>query len=70
MILFNLQLWLMRKERIEMTFTEENRIIREKQAIKMSTMTLKEKSNYVSNGAKQIQKRIEEIREKTAVRTQ
>ncbi|MCL2088820.1 MAG: hypothetical protein FWH14_04995 [Oscillospiraceae bacterium] len=45
-----------------MTFTETNRIIREKQSIKMSTMTLQEKNDYVKKGAKQIQKRIEEIR--------
>ena len=49
-----------------MTFTEQNRIIREEQAIKMSVMTLKEKSDYVSSGAKQIQMKIEEIRKKAA----
>ena len=47
-----------------MTFTETNRIIREEQSIKMSVMTLKEKRDYVSSGAKQIQMKIEEIREK------
>ena len=45
-----------------MTFTEANRIIREEQSIKMSSMTLKEKSDYVSSGAKQIQARIEKIK--------
>ncbi|MCL2048201.1 MAG: hypothetical protein FWG87_05690 [Defluviitaleaceae bacterium] len=45
-----------------MTFTEANRIIREEQSLKMSTMTLAEKNEYVKNGAKQIQERIEEIR--------
>ena len=45
-----------------MTFTEANRIIREEQSIKMSAMTLKEKNDYVSIGARQIQMRIEEIR--------
>ena len=45
-----------------MTFTEINRVIREEQSIKMSVMTLKEKSEYVSNGAKQIQAKIEEIK--------
>jgi len=45
-----------------MTFTEENRIIREEQSLKMSNMTLQEKNNYVSSGAKQIQIKIEEIR--------
>ncbi|MCL2513128.1 MAG: hypothetical protein FWF08_04420 [Oscillospiraceae bacterium] len=52
-----------------MTFTETNRIIREEQSIKMSAMTLKEKSDYVSSGAKQIQMKIEEMKKK-AVRTQ
>ena len=47
-----------------MTFTEENRAIREEQSIKMSVMTLKEKNDYVSSGAKQIQIRIDEMREK------
>ena len=47
-----------------MTFTEANRIIREEQSIKMSAMTLKEKNDYVSKGAKEIQMRIEEIRKK------
>jgi len=47
-----------------MTFTEENRIIREEQSIKMSTMTLPEKSNYVSSSAKQLQIRIEEMKKK------
>ena len=42
-----------------MTFIEANRIIREEQSIKMSAMTLKEKKDYVSSGAKQIQVRIE-----------
>jgi len=50
-----------------MTFTETNRIIREEQSIKMSAMTLKEKNDYVSKGAKEIQKRIEEIRKKALV---
>ena len=45
-----------------MTFTETNRIIREEQSLKMSVMTLKEKSDYVSNGAKQIQEKIEKIK--------
>jgi len=54
----------MKKERIDMTFTETNRIIREKQSIKMSTMTLKEKNEYIKKGAEQMQKRIEEMRKK------
>ena len=54
----------MRKERIDMTFTETNRIIREEQSIKMSAMTLKEKNDYVSKSAKEIQMRIEEMRKK------
>ena len=58
-----------RKERIDMTFTEENRMIRESQSIKMSVMTLKEKNDYVSSGAKQLQMRIEEMKKK-AVRAQ
>ena len=45
-----------------MTFTETNRIIREEQSLKMSAMTLKEKNEYVSGGAKQIQARIEKIK--------
>jgi len=53
-----------RKERIDMTFTETNRIIREEQSIKMSAMTLKEKNDYVLSGAKQVQMKIEEIRKK------
>jgi len=48
-----------------MTFTEQNRAIREEQSIKMSAMTLKEKNDYVSSGAKQIQMKIEEMRKKT-----
>jgi len=45
-----------------MTFAETNRIIREEQSLKMSAMTLKEKNDYVSSGAKQIQERIKEIK--------
>ena len=45
-----------------MTFAETNRIIREEQSIKMSAMTLSEKNEYISEGAKQMQARIEEIR--------
>jgi len=45
-----------------MTFTEANRIIREEQSLKMSVMTLKEKSDYVSSGAKKIQEKIEKIK--------
>ena len=45
-----------------MTFAEANKIIREEQSIKMSTMTLKEKNDYVSNGAKQIKAKIEKIK--------
>ena len=52
----------MRKERIDMTFTEANRIIREEQSIKMSIMTFKEKKDYVSSGAKEIQIKIEQIK--------
>ena len=52
-----------------MTFTETNRIIREKQSIKMSTMTLKEKNEYIKEGAEQMQKRIEEIK-KQAIHAQ
>ena len=48
----------------DMTFAEENRRIREEQSIKMSAMTLQEKKDYVSSGAKQVQKRIEEMKKK------
>ena len=47
-----------------MTFTETNRIIREEQSIKMSAMTLKEKNDYISSGAKQLQMKIEEMKKK------
>ena len=52
-----------------MSFVQENRIIREEQSIKMSAMTLDEKKEYVSSGAKQIQERISELRQK-AIRSQ
>ena len=45
-----------------MTFTETNRIIREEQSLKMSVMTLKEKTEYVSSGAKKIQEKISKIK--------
>jgi len=45
-----------------MTFTEVNRIIREEQSLKMAVMTLKEKKDYVSSGAKEIQMKIEQIK--------
>ena len=49
-----------------MTFAEENRVIREKQSIKMSSMTLEERNEYVKKGARQMQMQIEEIRKKAA----
>jgi hypothetical protein len=45
-----------------MTFTETNRIIREEQSIKMSTMTQKEKNDYISSGAKKIQEKIDKLK--------
>jgi len=41
-------------------------MIREEQSIKMPSMTVKEKNDYVMRGANQMQKKIEEMRREAA----